>query len=76
MQTHFKKHGVWMIFYGNKADNGAECRLDSFSGRRRRGYLKFPSLGGPHAGEKIKKKTPIGRIPRGGGRGPGFQQHP
>ena len=53
------------------ADNGAKCRLDSFSGRRRRGYLKFPSLGGPHAGEKIKKH-PLGGIPRGGGnRGPG-----
>ena len=33
-------------------DNGAKCCLDSFSGRRRRGYLKFPSLGSPHGGEK------------------------
>ena len=35
-------------FAEKNADNGAKCRLDSFSGRRRRrGYLKFPSLGGP-----------------------------
>ena len=54
MQTHFKKHGIWRILWQKNADNGAKCRLDSFSGRRRRGYLKFPSLGGPHAGEKIK----------------------
>ena len=46
-------------FVEKNADNGAKCRLDSFSGRRRRGYLKFPSLGGPHAGEKIKKH-PLG----------------
>ena len=51
----------------NNADNGAKCRLDSFSGRRRRGCLKFPSLGGPHAGEKIKKH------PLGGSRGEGNQ---
>ena len=54
-----------MFVNGTKnADNGAKYRLDSFSGRRRRGYLKFPSLGGPHAGRK-DKKAPIGRIPRG-----------
>ena len=54
-------------FVEKNADNGAQCRLDSFSGRRRRGYLKFPSLGGPHAEEKIEKH------PLGGsqGRGPG-----
>ena len=54
------------------ADNGAKCRLDSFSGRRRCGYLKFPSLGGPHAGEKMKKH-PVGgsQKRRGGNRGPG-----
>ena len=28
-----------------------KCCLDSFSGRCRRGYLKFPSLGSPHVGE-------------------------
>ena len=53
------------------ADNGAKCRLDSFSGRRRRGYLKFPSLGGPHAGEKIKKSTHWEDPKGGGNRGPG-----
>ena len=53
------------------ADNGAKCRLDSFSGRRRRGYLKFPSLGGPHAGEKIKKHPLGGSQGGGGNRGPG-----
>ena len=52
-------------FVEKNADNGAKCRLDSFSGRRRRGYLKFPSLGGPHAGEKIKKH------PLGGSQGRG-----
>ena len=56
-------------FVEKNADNGAKCRLDSSSGRRRRGCLKFPSLGGPHAGEKIKKH-PLGG-PRGGNRGPG-----
>ena len=39
-------------FFGKNADNGAKCRLDTFYGRRRCGYLKFPSLGSPHAGEK------------------------
>ena len=35
------------------------------------GYLKFPSLGGPHAGEK-RKKHPLGGSQGGGGnRGPG-----
>ena len=38
--------------------------------RRRRGYLTFPSLGGPHAGEKIKKH-PLGGSQGGGNRGPG-----
>ena len=47
------------------ADNGAKCRLDSFSGRRHRGFLKFPSLGGPHEGEKIKKH-PLGGSQGGG----------
>ena len=51
-------------------DNGAKCRLDSFSGRRRCGYLKFPSLGGPHGGEKIKKH-PLGGSQGGGNRSPG-----
>ena len=58
MQTHFKKTRDLEDFVEKNADNGAKCRLDSFSGRRR-GYLKFPSLGGPHAGEKIKKH-PLG----------------
>ena len=52
-------------FVEKNADNGAKCPLDSFSGRRRRGYLKFPSLGGPQAGGKIKKHQ------LGGNRGPG-----
>ena len=39
--------------------------LDSFSGRRRGGYLTVPSLGGPHAGEKIKKH-PLGGSQGGG----------
>ena len=34
------------------------------------GYLKFPSLGGPYAGEKIKKH-PLGGSQRGGNRSPG-----
>ena len=57
MQTHFKKHGIWRILWKNMqiTDNGAKCRLESFSGRRRRGYLKFLCLGGPHAGEKINR---------------------
>ena len=62
MQTHFKKHGVWRILLKKCS---AKCRLDSFSGRRRRGYLKFPSLGGPHAGEKIKKHPLGGSQQRG-----------
>ena len=54
-----QKHASTLLedFVEKNADNGAKCRLDSFSGRRRRrrrGYLKFPSLGGPHAGEQIK----------------------
>ena len=57
-------------FCGKNADNGAKCRLDSFSGGRRRGYLKLPSLGGPHAGEKIKKH-PLGGSQGRGNRGPG-----
>ena len=52
-------------FVEYNADNGAKCRLDSFSGRRRRGYLKFPSLGGPHTGEKIKRH-PLGGFQEGG----------
>ena len=51
---HTSKNTGFGGFCGKNADNGAKCRLDSFSGRRRRGYLKFPSLGGPHGGEKIK----------------------
>ena len=49
------------------ADKGAKCRLDSF---RRRGYLKFHSLGGLHAGEKIKKH-PLEGSQGEGNRGPG-----
>ena len=56
---HTSKNTGVAGFCGKNADNGAKCRLDSFSGRRRRGYLKFPSLGGPHAGEK-RKKHPLG----------------
>ena len=57
MQTHISKNTGFGGFCGKNAANGAQCRLDSFSGRRRRGYLKFPSLGGPHAGEKIEKHS-------------------
>ena len=60
----------WEDFVEKHAANGAKCRLDSFSGRRRCGYLLFPSLGGPHAGEKIKKH-PLGGSQGGGNRGPG-----
>ena len=67
---HTSKNTGFGGFCGKNADNGAKCRLDSFSGRRRRGYLKFPSLGGPHAGEKIKKH-PLGGSQGGGNRGPG-----
>ena len=56
---HMQTHTGFGGFCGKNADNGAKCRLDSFSGRRHRGCLKFPSLGGPHAGEKIKKH-PLG----------------
>ena len=49
------------------ANNGAKCRLNSSSGRCRG---KFPSLGGPHAGEKIKKH-PLGGSQGRGNRGPG-----
>ena len=65
MQTRFKKHGE--DFVEKNADKGAKCRLDSF---RRRGYLKFHSLGGLHAGEKIKKH-PLGGSQGEGNRGPG-----
>ena len=64
MQTQFQKRDL-DDFVEKNAANGAKCRLDSFSGRRGRGYLKFPSLGGPPRGGK-DKKAPIGRIPSGG----------
>ena len=51
-------------FVEKNADNGAKCRLDSFSGRRRRGCLKFPSLGSPHGEENIKQ--PLGGSQGGG----------
>ena len=35
------------------------------------GYLQFPSLGGPHAGENIKKHALGGSQGGGGNRGPG-----
>ena len=70
MQTHSKNTGFGGFCGKKNADNGAKCRLDSFSGRRRRGCLKFPSLGGPHAGEKIKKH-PLGGSQGGGNHGPG-----
>ena len=67
-----EKRANYGVFNGTKnADNGAKYRLDSFSGRRRRGYLKFPSLGGPHAGEKRQKNTHWEDPKRGGNRGPG-----
>ena len=47
------------------AGNGARCCLDSFSGRCRRGHLKFSSLGSP--GGKVKKKH--WKDPRGENRG-------
>ena len=72
------KHDVLERFYGDKcpnyralkesianADDGAKCRLDSFSGHCCCGTLKCPSLGGPHAGEKIKKH-PLGGSQGGG----------
>ena len=43
-------------FVEKNVDNGAKCCLDSFSGRRRRGCLNFPSLGSPH-GRKSEKNT-------------------
>ena len=43
-------------FVEKNVDNGAKCCLDSFSGRRRRGCLNFPSLGSPHGG-KCDKNT-------------------
>ena len=39
--------------------------MDSFSGRRRRDYLKFPSLGSPRGVEKRKKHTLEGSHGRG-----------
>ena len=54
-RKHTSKNTVFGRFCGKNAANGANCRLESFSGRRRRGYLKFPS----HAGEKIEKH-PLG----------------
>ena len=62
---HTSKNTGFEGFCGKNTDNGAKCRLDSFSGRRRRGYLKFPSLGGPHGGENIKKH-PLGGSQDGG----------
>ena len=62
MQKHantLQKTRALEDFVEKNADNGAKCRLDSFSGRRRRGCLKFPSLGGPHTDEK-RKKHPLG----------------
>ena len=41
-------------FCGKNVDNGAKCCLDSFSGRRRSEYLKFPSLRSPHGGKSEK----------------------
>ena len=54
MQTHSKNTGFGR-FLGKNVDNGAKCCLNTFSGRRRRGCLKFPSLGSPHGREKWKK---------------------
>ena len=54
METHSKNTGFgW--FCGKNVDNGAKCCLGNFSGRRRRGYLKFPSWEAPTGGEKWKK---------------------
>ena len=58
MQTNFKKYGIWRILW-------KKMLFGQFSGDRRRGYLKFPSLGGPHGGETIKKH-PLGGSQGGG----------
>ena len=57
MQTHSKSTGFGGFCGKQIPQNGAKCCLDSFSGRSRRGYLKFPSLGSPHGGE------PVGLLP-------------
>ena len=49
---HIKSHGIWWILWKKNVDSGATCCLDSFSGRGRCGYLKFPSLGSPDGREK------------------------
>ena len=51
-----------ILWKRKKGGNRGKCCLDSFSGRRRRSYLKCPSLGTPPRGGKVKK-APIGRIP-------------
>ena len=64
---HIQKTRDLVDFVEKIAHNGAKCCLDSFSGRRSRGYLKFPSLGSPHGGEKWKKHPLEGS--QGGNRG-------
>ena len=62
-------------FVGKNVDNGAKCCLDSFSGRRRRGYLKVPGLGRTHGGESEKNthcQDRQGQENRGSGR-PGLR---
>ena len=68
---HTSKNTSFGGFCGKKnADNSAKCRLDSFSGRRRRGYLN--GLGGPHAGGR-RKKHPLGGSQGGGESWPGLR---
>ena len=59
-----------ILWKRKKGGNRGKCCLGSFSGRSRRGYLKFPSLGSPHAG-KVKKNTHWKDPRRGKIRGPG-----
>ena len=46
MQTH-SKNTAFEGLCGKNVDNGVNCCLDSFSGRRRRGYLKGGGNRGP-----------------------------
>ena len=53
--NHIQKTRDLVDFVENKCRERCKMFMDSFSGRRRRGYFKFPSLGSPHGVEKWKK---------------------
>ena len=64
---HSQKNTGFGRFWGKNADNGAKFCLYTFSARRLRGCLQFPSLGSPHGGKS--GKSTHWKDPRGGNRG-------